>query len=38
MIQRVARDFNASQAQTPLNQTIVQSGVDAQLFPESVGG
>ena len=34
MIQRVARDFNASQAQTPLNQTIVQSGVDAQLFPE----
>ena len=38
MAQRVVADFNASQAQMPLNQTIVQSGAVAQLFPGSVGG
>jgi curli biogenesis system outer membrane secretion channel CsgG len=38
VVQRIAVDFNASQAQMPLNQTIVQSGAIAQLFPGSVGG
>lgn len=38
LIQRIAADFNTPQAQTPLNQVIVQSGAVAQLFPESVGG
>ena len=38
VIQHVGRNFDALQAQTPLNQIIVQSGADVQLFPESVGG
>jgi hypothetical protein len=37
-VQRIATDFGAPRAQTPLNQVIVQSGAVAQLFPESVGG
>ena len=37
-IQSVANNFDAAQAQTLRNQTIVQSGVSAQRFPDSVGG
>jgi hypothetical protein len=38
VIQHVDRKFDALQAQTPLNQIIVQSGADVQLFPDSIGG
>ena len=37
-IQSVVNNFNAAQAQTLWNETVVQSGVSAQRFPDSVGG
>ena len=37
-IQSVANNFDAAQAQTLRNQTIAQSGVSAQRFPDLVGG
>jgi hypothetical protein len=37
-IQSVVNNSDAVQVQTLRNQTIVQSGVSAQRFPDSVGG
>ena len=31
-------DYDASQAQAPQDQTVVHSGTNAQMYPESVGG
>jgi hypothetical protein len=36
VVQRI--NFDASQAQAPQDQTIVHSGTNAQMFPDSVGG
>jgi hypothetical protein len=36
VVQRI--NFDASQAQVPQDQTIVHSGTNAQMFPDSVGG
>jgi hypothetical protein len=36
VVQRI--NFDASQAQAPQDQTIVRSGTNAQMFPDSVGG
>ena len=38
IVQYVADNCDASQAQTPLDQTIVYSGATAQMFPDSIGG
>jgi hypothetical protein len=37
-LQRIADTFDAAQAQTSQNQTIVHSDTNAQMFPDSVGG
>jgi hypothetical protein len=36
VVQRI--DYDASQALAPQGQTIVHSGTNAQMYPESVGG
>jgi hypothetical protein len=36
VVQRI--NFDALQAQAPRDQTIVHSGTNAQMYPESVGG
>jgi hypothetical protein len=36
VVQRI--NFDASQAQAPQDQTIVHSGTNAKMFPDSVGG
>jgi hypothetical protein len=36
VVQRI--NFDTSQAQAPQGQTIVHSGTNAQMFPDSVGG